>query len=84
MDDDDDTLPLSALQHYLYCPRRVAVKLVEGWCSANEHIERADIVHERPNCLSASTALGPFCLAHASQNGIIFCVMRSISAAGGV
>ncbi len=41
-----EALPLSLLNDYLYCPRRAALKLVEGWRSANEHTERGDIVHE--------------------------------------
>ena len=41
-----DTLPLSLLNDYLYCPRRAALKVVEGWRAANEHTERGDIVHE--------------------------------------
>src|SRR5262249_1050212 len=36
----------SLLNDYLYCPRRAALKLVEGWRDANEHTERGDIVHE--------------------------------------
>ena len=39
-------MPLSLLNDYLYCPRRAALKLVEGWRSANEHTNRGDIVHE--------------------------------------
>jgi CRISPR-associated exonuclease Cas4 len=39
-------LPLSLLNDYLYCPRRAALKIVEGWRSANQHTERGDIVHE--------------------------------------
>ena len=39
-------LPLSLLNDYLYCPRRAALKVVEGWRSANQHTERGDIVHE--------------------------------------
>jgi CRISPR-associated exonuclease Cas4 len=41
-----EQLPLSLLNDYLYCPRRAALKLVEGWREANEHTERGDIVHE--------------------------------------
>jgi hypothetical protein len=41
-----DALPLSLLNDYLYCPRRAALKTVEGWRSANEHTARGDIVHE--------------------------------------
>ena len=41
-----ETLPLSLLNDFLYCPRRAALKIVEGWRSANEHTARGDIVHE--------------------------------------
>ena len=41
-----EQLPLSLLNDYLYCPRRAALKVVEGWRSANEHTARGDIVHE--------------------------------------
>lgn len=41
-----EQLPLSLLNDYLYCPRRAALKIVEGWRSANQHTERGDIVHE--------------------------------------
>jgi CRISPR-associated exonuclease Cas4 len=41
-----ELLPLSLLNDYLYCPRRAALKLVEGWREANAHTERGDIVHE--------------------------------------
>jgi CRISPR-associated exonuclease Cas4 len=34
------------LNDYLYCPRRAALKLIEGWREFNEHTERGDIVHE--------------------------------------
>ena len=39
-------LPLSLLNDYLYCPRRAALKVIEGWRSANQHTNRGDIVHE--------------------------------------
>lgn len=42
----DERLPLSLLNDYLYCPRRAALKVVEGWRSSNEHTNRGDIVHE--------------------------------------
>ncbi len=41
-----ESLPLSLLNDYLYCPRRAALKVVEGWRSANEHTARGDIAHE--------------------------------------
>lgn len=41
-----EVLPLSLLNDHIYCPRRAALKLVEGWREANEHTARGDIVHE--------------------------------------
>lgn len=41
-----DPLPLSLLNDFLYCTRRAALKVVEGWRQANEHTARGDIVHE--------------------------------------
>jgi CRISPR-associated exonuclease Cas4 len=41
-----EALPLSLLNDFLYCPRRAALKVVEGWREANVHTERGDIVHE--------------------------------------
>ena len=41
-----EPLPLSLLNDLLYCPRRAALKAVEGWREANEHTVRGDIAHE--------------------------------------
>jgi len=41
-----EPLPLSLLNDYLYCPRRAALKVVEGWRSANEHTSCSDITPE--------------------------------------
>jgi CRISPR-associated exonuclease Cas4 len=41
-----EPLALSLLNDFLYCHRRAALKVVEGWRSANQHTERGDIVHE--------------------------------------
>lgn len=41
-----EALPLSLLNDHLYCPRRAALKIVEGWREANVHTERGDIIHE--------------------------------------
>ena len=41
-----EMLPLSLLNDYLYCPRRAALKVIEGWREANQHTVRGDIVHE--------------------------------------
>ncbi len=41
-----EPLPLSLLNDFLYCPRRAALKIVEGCREANVHTERGDIAHE--------------------------------------
>jgi CRISPR-associated exonuclease Cas4 len=53
-----DPLPLSLLNDYLYCPRRAALKLVEGWREANEHTARGDIVHEHADLPGYEVAKG--------------------------
>jgi CRISPR-associated exonuclease Cas4 len=42
-----DPLPLSLINDFQYCPRRAAIKEVEGTRSENVHTARGDIVHER-------------------------------------
>jgi CRISPR-associated exonuclease Cas4 len=44
--EEREALALSLLNDFLYCPRRAALKIVEGWRAANEHTTRGDIVHE--------------------------------------
>jgi len=53
-----ETLPLSLLNDYLYCPRRAALKVVEGWRAANQHTERGDIVHEHSDLAGYEVAKG--------------------------
>lgn len=53
-----ESLPLSLLNDFLYCPRRAALKLVEGWRSANEHTARGDIVHEHADFAGYEVAKG--------------------------
>jgi CRISPR-associated exonuclease Cas4 len=53
-----DPLPLSLLNDYLYCPRRAALKMVEGWRSANQHTERGDIAHENADIPGYEVAKG--------------------------
>jgi len=53
-----EMLPLSLLNDYLFCPRRAALKLVEGWRSANQHTERGDIVHEHSDLAGYEVAKG--------------------------
>src|SRR5258706_9713025 len=40
-----ETLPLSLLNDFLYCPRRAALKAVEGWREENRHTVLGDIAH---------------------------------------
>lgn len=42
-----DSLPLSALNDYLYCPRRAALKFIDGLRGANEHTVIGDLAHAR-------------------------------------
>jgi len=53
-----DALPLSLLNDLLYCPRRAALKLIEGWREANEHTVRGDIVHEHADLPGYEVAKG--------------------------
>jgi CRISPR-associated exonuclease Cas4 len=53
-----EALPLSLLNDYLYCPRRAALKIVEGWREANVHTERGDIVHEHADLPGYEVAKG--------------------------
>ena len=53
-----EQLPLSLLNDFLYCPRRAALKIVEGWRSANGHTHRGDIVHEHADLPGYEVAKG--------------------------
>lgn len=44
--DQADPLPLSALNDFLFCPRRAWLKFVEGLRGTNEHTVLGDLVHE--------------------------------------
>ncbi len=45
--DDDDLIPLSALQHYLYCPRQCALIHVERLWSESRHTAEGRLMHDR-------------------------------------
>ena len=53
-----EMLPLSLLNDFLYCPRRAALKIVEGWREFNQHTERGDIVHEHADLPGYEVAKG--------------------------
>ncbi|MCC8539030.1 CRISPR-associated protein Cas4 [Xanthomonas axonopodis pv. poinsettiicola] len=45
--DDEDLIPLSALQHYLYCPRQCALIHVERQWAENRQTAEGRLLHER-------------------------------------
>src|SRR5450759_1739228 len=53
-----ESLPLSLLNDFLFCNRRAALKVVEGWRSANAHTARGDIVHEHADLPGYELAKG--------------------------
>ncbi len=53
-----EALPLSLLNDCLYCPRRAALKVVEGWRGANEHTARGDTVHEHADLRGCEVVQG--------------------------
>jgi CRISPR-associated exonuclease Cas4 len=55
---EPETLPLSLLNDYLYCPRRAALKIIEGWRAENMHTVRGDIVHEHADLPGYEVAKG--------------------------
>jgi CRISPR-associated exonuclease Cas4 len=53
-----ETLPLSLLNDYLYCQRRAALKVVEGWRAANYQTDRGDLAHEHADVPGYEMAKG--------------------------
>ena len=53
-----EALPLSLLNDFLYCPRRAALKIVEGWRAENKHTVLGDIVHEHADLPGYEVAKG--------------------------
>lgn len=45
--DDDELIPISALQHYLYCPRQCALIHVERLWAENRQTAEGRLLHER-------------------------------------
>lgn len=44
---DDQPIPLSALQHYLYCPRQCALIHIERLWTENVHTAEGRVLHQR-------------------------------------
>jgi CRISPR-associated exonuclease Cas4 len=53
-----ETLALSLLNDFLYCPRRAALKGIEGLRSENEHTVLGDLVHEHADLPGYEVAKG--------------------------
>ena len=53
-----EPLALSALNHFLYCPRRAALIHLEGIFKDNQHTVRGDIVHEHADLPGYEVAKG--------------------------
>lgn len=47
MDESDDLVPLSALQHYLYCPRQCALIHIERLWAENRQTAEGRLLHDR-------------------------------------
>lgn len=45
--DDDDLIPISALQHYLYCPRQCALIHLEQQWADNRQTAEGHLLHQR-------------------------------------
>jgi CRISPR-associated exonuclease Cas4 len=56
--EERETLPLSLLNDFLYCPRRAALKAVEGIRSENKHTVLGDLVHEHADLPGYEVAKG--------------------------
>jgi CRISPR-associated exonuclease Cas4 len=56
--DDDDAIPLSALQHYLYCTRQCALIHVERIWSENVYTAEGRVLHEQADKPRAESRRG--------------------------
>lgn len=52
---EDDIIPISALQHYLYCPRQCALIHVERQWAESWHTAQGRLLHERADKAGRST-----------------------------
>ena len=53
-----DPLPLSVINDFLYCPRRAALKLIEGVRGTNHHTIIGDLAHEHADLAGYEVAKG--------------------------
>lgn len=74
---DDDLIPLSALQHYLYCPRQCALIHIERLWAENQHTAEGRVLHERTDQPRSERRRGvrsvsamPLCEPHLGITGV--------------
>jgi CRISPR-associated exonuclease Cas4 len=53
-----ESIPLSLLNDFLYCPRRAALKAIEGWRGENEHTVLGELSHEHADLPGYEVAKG--------------------------
>ena len=53
-----ESLQLSLLNDYLYCHRRAALKVIEGWRGTNSHTVLGDLAHEHADLSGYEVAKG--------------------------
>jgi len=56
--DDEDLIPLSALQHYLYCPRQCALIHLEQQWTENRQTAEGRLLHQRADTPQAERRRG--------------------------
>lgn len=56
--DDEDLIPLSALQHYLYCPRQCALIHLEQQWAENRQTAEGRLLHQRADTPQAERRRG--------------------------
>lgn len=56
--DDEDLIPISALQHYLYCPRQCALIHVERQWADSRHTAEGRLLHQRTDCQQSERRKG--------------------------
>ena len=57
-DGPPERIPLSLLNDFLYCPRRAALKTIEGWWGENEHTAWGELAHEHTDLPGYELAKG--------------------------
>lgn len=56
--EDDDLIPISALQHYLYCSRQYALIHIEQQWAENRHTVEGRVLHDRADAPGSESRQG--------------------------